>query len=454
VRIYDTQLREKVDLTFRDQGKVSIYVCGPTVYDVPHVGHGRTAIVFDNIRRYLIWSGLEVNFVSNITDIEDKIIARAARDDLTENAVAHEFEDKYFVEMERLGVMRPDAVPHATEYIEAMLNLISDLVARGHAYVIDDDGVYFDVASYPEYGRLAHRDLADLLKSAGARVEINSAKRNPVDFVLWKTAKPEEPSWDSPWGPGRPGWHIECSAMALELLGDNFDLHGAGDDLVFPHNENEIAQSMAAGHAFARHWIHSGMVQIGAEKMSKSTGDFRTLADALNAYGPAAFRLAVLQAQYRSAMELGDTELAAAASAIDRIDSLLRRATAAGISSISIDAERVARFRSAMDDDFATPAALAVIFDSVGEANQALDREDIDTAAVLVATVRQLLDVLGIVASAGEVTTDERIDQLITDRENARDGRDFVTADRIRDELEAEGIIIEDSAAGTTWYRR
>ncbi|CAB4714421.1 unannotated protein [freshwater metagenome] len=457
VKIYDTKARKKVSLTFRDEGKVSVYVCGPTVYDVPHIGHGRTAVVFDTIRRYLIWSGLEVNFVSNVTDIEDKIIARAARDGLTESEVAQEFEEKYFAELDRLVVMRPDVTPHATGYIAAMVKLISDLVASGHAYIIDDQGVYFDVSSYSAYGELSHRDLATLLESAGARVDVDSAKRSPVDFVLWKLAKPGEPSWDSPWGAGRPGWHIECSAMALDLLGDGFDLHGAGDDLVFPHNENEIAQADAAGHEFARHWIHSGMVQINAEKMSKSSGNFRSLADALDAYDPRAFRVAVLLTQYRSAMELGDSELTAAASAVDRFDSLARRAMAVEIdlSTASIDRKREQSFRAAMDDDFATPAALAVIFAAVSEANQAFDCEDIETAATLVATVKELAGVLGIVIGRIEDSSgDSRIDQLVVDRETARANRDFATADRIRDDLEAEGVVIADRASGTTWHRR
>ena len=457
VKIYDTTARKKIALTFRDEGKVSVYVCGPTVYDVPHIGHGRTAVVFDTIRRYLIWSGLEVNFVSNVTDIEDKIIARAARDGLTESEVAQEFEEKYFAELDRLGVMRPDVTPHATGYIAAMVKLISDLVASGHAYTIDDQGVYFDVSSYSAYGELSHRDLATLLESAGARVDVDSAKRSPVDFVLWKSAKPGEPSWDSPWGAGRPGWHIECSAMALDLLGDGFDLHGAGDDLVFPHNENEIAQAGAAGHEFARHWIHSGMVQINAEKMSKSSGNFRTLADALDTYDPRAFRVAVLLTQYHSAMELGDSELTAAASAVDRFDSLVRRAMAVEIdlSTASIDRKREQSFRAAMDDDFATPAALAIIFAAVSEANQAFDCEDIETAATLVATVKELAGVLGIVIGRIEDSSgDSRIDQLVVDRETARANRDFATADRIRDDLEAEGVVIADRASGTTWHRR
>ena len=320
VRIYDTMQRANVELTQRDPGRVSIYVCGPTVYDVPHVGHGRTAIVYDTIRRYLEWRGFGVRFVSNVTDIEDKIIARAAERGTTEPDLAQEFEAAYFAEMDRLGVRRPDAMPHATEYIAPMLELVAELVDNGHAYVVDGQGVYFDVTKYADYGGLPHRSIEQLLESAGARVEIDAAKRNPVDFALWKAAKPGEPVWDSPWGKGRPGWHLECSVMSLRELGEGFDLHGAGNDLVFPHNENERAQAEAAGHAFARHWIHSGMVEVGGEKMSKSLDNFTTLHDALDTHGHRAFRLAVLQTHYRKAMDLGDAELAAAASAVDRLD--------------------------------------------------------------------------------------------------------------------------------------
>jgi cysteinyl-tRNA synthetase len=455
VRIYDTMQRAPVELTQRDPGQVSIYVCGPTVYDVPHVGHGRTAIVYDTIRRYLEWRGFGVRFVSNVTDIEDKIIARAAERGTTEPDLAQEFEAAYFAEMDRLGVRRPDAMPHATEYIAPMLELVAELVDSGHAYVVDGQGVYFDVTKYADYGELPHRSLEQLLESAGARVEIDTAKRNPVDFALWKAAKPGEPVWDSPWGGGRPGWHLECSVMSLRELGEGFDLHGAGNDLVFPHNENERAQAEAAGHAFARHWIHSGMVEVAGEKMSKSLGNFTTLKDALDTHGHRAFRLAVLQTHYRKAMELGDAELAAAGSAIDRLDALVRRAAAAGVESASAepDGEIVGAFRAAMDDDFSTPTALAAgVFEPASQANQAIDAGDLDRAAVLVATIVELAGALGLEVGV-ESDDDAEVDGLIAEREAARAGRDFATADRIRDDLAARGITLEDTATGTIWYR-
>ena len=454
VRLYDTRARAKVDLEPRDTGRLSIYVCGPTVYDVPHIGHGRTVLVYDVIRRYLRWRGFDVTFVSNVTDIEDKIIARAQETGATEPQLARRFEAAYWGQVDRLGVERPDRTPHATEYVGAMLDRIAELVDDGHAYVVPDRGVYFDVPSYADYGALPHQQLDQLLESAGARVEVDDAKRHPVDFALWKAAKPGEPAWDSPWGPGRPGWHIECSTMALDLLGDGFDVHGAGDDLVFPHNENERAQAEAAGHPYARYWLHSGMVEVGGEKMAKSLGNFRTLADALDVHGPRAFRLAVLQTHYRKATDLADAELAAAGHAVGRLDALARRATTFGVATDSApDLETVGRFRAEMDDDFGTPGALAAIFDAVGRANRAIEADDVTGAASLVAAVRELSEALGITIDTG-TGSDAEIDARLEDRDAARARGDFATADRIRTELAEQGIVLEDTPGGTVWHRR
>jgi len=453
VRLYDSLTRDKVDLTPRDPGRISMYVCGPTVYDVPHVGHGRTAVTFDVIRRYLVWRGFDVTFVVNVTDIEDKIIRRAAETGTTEPELSATFEAAYWEQLDRLGVLRPDHVPHATEYVGQMLGLIGELVESGCAYVVDGQGVYFDVLSFDSYGALSHRTIEQLLESAGARVEVDEAKRNPVDFALWKAAKPGEPTWDSQWGPGRPGWHIECSAMSLELLGERFDLHGGGDDLLFPHHENERAQAEGAGHEFARHWIHAGMVQVGGEKMAKSVGNYTTLADALDAHGPRAFRMAVLQTHYRRAAELGDAELSHAAAAVDRLDALARRTQAAGVdASAESDAELVARFQEAMDDDFGTPAAMAVIFEAVSAANQALDDADRARAATLVATVNELSNALGLTVEAAG-SGDAEIDALVAARDEARAARDFSTADAIRNDLATRGIVLEDTPNGTIWHR-
>jgi cysteinyl-tRNA synthetase len=457
LRIHDTMAAREVEFVPRVPGRVSIYVCGPTVYDVPHVGHGRTALVFDIIERYLEWSGFTVTYVSNVTNVEDKIIARAAREGTSEQEIADRYEKDYWHQLDRLGVRAPDDIPRATEFVDEMVGLIGELVERGHAYVIEGDGVYFQVDSYPGYGGLSHRRLDDLIEGAGARVDVNDEKRSPVDFALWKAAKPGEPDWESPWGRGRPGWHIECSAMSLEILGESFDLHGGGDDLIFPHHENERAQAEAAGHPFARHWIHSGMVEIAGEKMSKSLGNFITLSDALDEYGARAFRLAVLQVHYRSRTELGPVELGAAREAVGRLDALVRRAAGAGIdvSGVEPDTATVASFRAAMDDDFGTPAAVAAIFDAVKRANVAIDAGDHWTAAALVSAVQELSAALGLEVGATETSGDDdaEIDAMVAARVAARSERDFATADRIRDELAARGITLEDTAAGTLWHR-
>jgi cysteinyl-tRNA synthetase len=454
IRLHDTLAREKVELVPREQGKVSLYVCGPTVYEVPHVGHGRAALVFDIIRRYLEWRGLDVAFVSNVTDVEDKIIARAAEEGSTEPEVAQRYEAAYWAEMDRLGVRRPDALPRATAYIDRMVKLIGELVDSGRAYVVEGQGVYFDVTLFPEYGELAHRRLDDLLGTAGARVEVDERKRNPVDFALWKAAKPGEPAWDSPWGKGRPGWHIECSAMSLDLLGEGFDIHGGGDDLIFPHHENERAQAEGAGHRFARYWIHNGMVMVGDEKMAKSLGNFTTLKDALDAHGPRAMRMAVLQTHYRSQVEIGDRELDAAGEAVARLDALARRARVAGIpTEAPLDEEAVAEFRAAMDDDFGTPEAMAVVFRLARDTNTAID-DGVERAASGLATVRDLTSAVGLELDDGAGEDDAEIDALVQRRDAARAARDFAEADRIRAELAARGITLEDTPTGTIWHRR
>jgi cysteinyl-tRNA synthetase len=456
LRIFDTAARAKVEFEPRRPGHVTMYVCGPTVYDVPHVGHGRTAVAFDVIRRYLQWRGDAVSYVSNITDIEDKIIRRAHERGTTEGELSRTYESAYWEQLDRLAVLRPDDMPHATDFIEQMQRLISELVVAGRAYVIEGQGVYFEVASLPDYGALSHRRTEDLLEGAGARVEVDDEKRSPLDFALWKAAKPGEPEWPSPWGPGRPGWHIECSAMSLEILGEGFDIHGGGDDLVFPHHENERAQAEGAGHEFARHWIHSGMVMVGREKMSKSLGNFTNLSDALDRHGARAFRLLALQTHYRKQLEMGDKELSDAAKAVDRLDALFRRARVAGVTEGSVANAEVDKFRAAMDDDFDTPAALAFVFDLVRRANTALDAGDTAAVATLLATVRELCGSFGLEVDNGagdDAGDDVEIDALVVARNEARAGRDFAEADRIRDELKGRGITLEDGPDGTTWHR-
>jgi cysteinyl-tRNA synthetase len=450
LRFYDTAARAKRDFEPRVPGRVSMYVCGPTPYDVPHIGHGRKDVVFDTIRRYLRWRGYDVTFVGNVTDVEDRIIARAAETGTTESELARRYEQAFNEEMDRLNVERPDESPHATEFIEQMLRLIGELVAAGKAYVVEGQGVYFQVDTDPEYGKLSHRTLPELLDSAGARVDVDERKRSPVDFALWKAAKPGEPQWDSLWGPGRPGWHIECSAMSLDILGESFDIHGGGDDLVFPHHENEIAQAEGAGHPFARYWVHNGMVTVGGDKMSKSLGNFTNLADALDAHGPRAFRMLVLQTHYRRAMEVTDEQLRASAKAVEGLDNLVRRARTEGLPDAK--PREVPAFVEAMDDDFGTPEAIATVFSLVKEANAAIDAGDRDEAATLVATVKELTSVLGIEIGVDDSVSDD-VAARIAEREQARANKEWARADEIRDELRARGIELEDTPNGTVWRR-
>jgi cysteinyl-tRNA synthetase len=454
LRLYDTAKRAKVDFVPRVEGRVAMYVCGPTPYDVPHLGHGRKEIVFDTIRRYLIWRGFAVTYVSNVTDIEDKIIARAHEAGTTESELVRRYEGTFRSAFDRLNIMRPDEEPRATEWIAEMTALIAELVTRGHAYVVEGQGVYFQVDTLADYGSLSHRTLEELLESAGARVDVDERKRAPVDFALWKLAKPGEPAWESPWGPGRPGWHIECSAMSLKLLGDGFDIHGGGSDLVFPHHENEIAQAVGAGHEFARYWLHNGMLNVDGEKMSKSLGNFVTLVDVLDQFDPRAFRLAVLQTHYRKQMEVGNKELSDAEKAVARLDALARRVRAEDLAVDDANLGDLTPFREAMDDDFDTPAAVAELFSLVVDTNAALDENLRETAATAYATVREIAGALGIELRADAPEADAEIDALVAARETARAQKDWAEADRIRDELAARAVVVEDTPRGPEWRRR
>ena len=458
VSFYDTRRREIVPFEPLVEGRVSMYVCGPTVYDDPHVGHARTALTFDMMRRYLQWRGFDVTFVSNITDIDDNIINRASETGTTEPELAARYEQVYVDQMDRFGIARPDHRPHATEYVAEMLDFIGDLVDRGAAYAIEGKGVYFSVAAHDRYGDLIGRTPEELREGAGARVEVDVEKVDPLDFALWKAAKPGEPVWDSPWGPGRPGWHIECVAMAIDLLGETFDIHGGGDDLAFPHHQNEVAEAEGADLGFARHWIHGAMLNVNGEKMAKSLGNFTTLSDLLDAFEPQVLRLLMLQTHYRTVMELSDDALAGATGALDRLRAWHRRASAAGLDlAATPDADAVARFAAAMDDDFGTPAGLAVVFDLVREANAALDGGDIERAAKAHATVCDLAGALGLVLASDDQTSDDalavEVEKLLAERDEARMAKDFASADRIRDELADRGIVLEDTPGGTNWRK-
>ncbi len=438
-----------LELELREPGKVSIYACGPTVYDVPHLGHARTALTYDTLKRYLEWNGYDVVLVSNITDIDDKIINRASDEGVTEGQLSEIYTKVYIEQLQAFGIKDPEARPQATQYIPQMIKIISKLMELDAAYEITGSGVYFDVSKFEGYGALVQRTAEDLRDSAKARIASDDEKADPLDFALWKSAKPGEPTWNSPWGSGRPGWHIECVAMSLDLLGEDFDIHGGGSDLTFPHHENERVECEAAGFSFARHWMHSGMLNVSGEKMSKSLGNFQTLGDAMDRYGARPLRLAMLQAHYRSLMELSDETMAGASGGIERIDAFFRRMEAAKIMTGTADEDAKKRFSDAMDNDLGTPDALAVIFESINAGNALLDSKDYDGAKSSLTTVTELLEVLGL--SQVEKDLDDDVEQLIRQREIARQEKNFEEADRIRDQLHAQGIEIEDTPTGALW---
>jgi len=424
-----------------------MYVCGPTVYGPPHLGHGRFSLVFAVLRRYLIWSGLEVNYVSNITDIDDKIINRATAENRPWQEITAECEQVWWEAMDAMGIMRPNHVPHATEFVDRMVEMVGELVAAGTAYVTSD-GVYLSVGDVPGYGLLAHQSLDDLVAGAGDRVVVGGEKRSPGDFALWKLAKPGEPSWPSPWGEGRPGWHTECVVMSLDLLGDGFDLHGGGLDLAFPHHENERAQSVALGRDFAHHWMHNGFVEVSGEKMSKSLGNFTTLVELLEQHDARAYRLLVLQAHYRAPVEVTPGTIGQAEAALDRLDALARRTEAFADAEPSNNA--LNSFRDAMDSDLDTPGALAQVFGLVTRINSLLDAGDVDSAGPLLSAWRSMLSAMGLDlrdASADEVP--DEVLALAKARDNARSAKEWGLADELRNELQLLGWIVDDTAEGT-----
>jgi cysteinyl-tRNA synthetase len=457
IRIHNSLTGEKQALEPITPGQVRMYVCGITVYDYIHVGHSRFMTVFDLVNRYLRYRGYKVTYVRNITDIDDKIIKRAAENNEPIEAVTDRFIRAMDEDAAALGLTRPDFEPRATQYLPQIIAMIRQLIDRGYAYVAADGDVLYAVAKFEGYGKLSGKRLADL--RAGARVEVDEGKRDPLDFVLWKHAKPGEPAWDSPWGPGRPGWHIECSAMSTEILGTHFDIHGGGMDLKFPHHENEIAQSCGAtGDQFVNIWMHNGFVNIDNEKMSKSLGNFFTVREVLpKLRHPEVLRYFILSSHYRGPINYSLDQLEQAESALGRIYTALRDLPPAP----AVESEHSARFREVMDDDFNTPEAIAVLQTMTREINSAKAAGELDKAARLGAELRLLGGVLGLAqvdaaewARLGVTLTDAAINERIAARIAARKARNWGESDRIRDELAKAGIVLEDKPDGTTSWRR
>ena len=447
--LYDTLTREVRPLVMREPGKLGMYLCGPTVYGPPHLGHGRATLVYDVLRQYLEWRGIEVRLVSNITDIDDKIIDRANRENRPWQDITHKCESVWFDAMGRLGVKRPTDIPHATDYVEQMVHMIGALVERGAAYTTSD-GVYLSVESVPGYGALAHQSLDDMLAGGGDREVLGAQeKRHSADFALWKFSKPDEPSWPSPWGDGRPGWHSECVVMSLELLGEGFDLHCGGADLRFPHHENERAQAVALGKQFANHWMHNGfVVDPEGEKMSKSIGNVANLLDLLDNYDPRAYRMLLLQTHYRSPVKVGQDNIDASVQALAGLDSFAARSAG---QTTAADADTLLQFVQIMDNDLDTPNAMAHIFDTVRRANTAIDASEA-AAGALTAAVHEMCGALGLqLGSTGEVADDAQA--LANALDAARAAKDFAKADALRAELQSLGYVVETTKAGTALRR-
>lgn len=496
MRVYNTKTRTKEAFIPREAGKVALYVCGPTVYNHIHVGNARTFLSFDVIRRYLLFRGYEVTFVQNITDVDDKIIKRANEEGRSAAEVAAEYTRAFIDAMHAMGVMDPTYRPYATEEVPTMVALVEQLIACGHAYVAEGD-VYFSVRSFKDYGKLSGRDVDDM--RSGARIEIDPRKRDPLDFALWKAAKPGEPFWDSPWGKGRPGWHIECSAMSQKYLGLPLDIHGGGTDLVFPHHENEVAQSEACcGPTFANYWLHGGMLLIDKEKMSKSVGNFLLLKDVLQTVKPAVLRLLMLQTHYRNPLDYSVERLDEAQASFDRLTTTVRNLHWAAEHAIDVQgdealaADEIAattlrtlvsatreQFVKAMDDDFNTAGALGAIFSLVSGANALMADDTLGAEGRLAAraaavTIVELLGVFGLsvegersldwsveVVDLAKSLTDyagkdaqEAIDALLATRQRARDNRDWARADGVRDGLDVLGFTIEDTISGARVLRK
>jgi len=484
LRVYNTLTRQKEEFKPREPGKVAMYVCGPTTYNFIHLGNARPIVVFDTVRRYLKYKGFDVRYVQNFTDIDDKIINRAREEQDDPLKLAARYVGEYYKDADALHVLRADIHPKVSGHITEIIEMVKTLIEKGYAYVVDGD-VYYDVRKFAAYGKLSGRALEDM--RAGARVDVDERKRDPMDFALWKSAKPGEPAWDSPWGMGRPGWHIECSAMALKYLGVGFDIHGGGFDLVFPHHENEIAQSEAAtGQPFARYWMHNGFITVNQEKMSKSLGNFFLVREILSKFPPEVVRFYLLGTHYRSPLDFDDEKLAAAARGLERIKNsirLLEEALAGRDEGAAArpDPALAARldelrgeFEKAMDDDFNTALAIGVMFDLAREVNSYLARQDFSGKAEKTAALQKARDlfrdfnsVLGVfkISADGDIQLDEEgeedrslveelIGLIIEVRQEARKKKDWSTADHIRDRLKEMGIVLEDTPSGVRWKKQ
>ncbi|MBK5072361.1 cysteine--tRNA ligase [Budviciaceae bacterium CWB-B4] len=461
LKIFNTLSRQKEEFKPIHADKVGMYVCGVTIYDLCHIGHGRTFVAFDVVSRYLRFLGYNLTYVRNVTDVDDKIIRRATENKESCEQLTTRMLAEMHADFDALNIARPDLEPRATHHIAEIIELVELLLQRNHAYVADNGDVMFAVDTDPDYGLLSRQDLEQL--QAGARVEIADVKRNPMDFVLWKMSKPGEPSWESPWGDGRPGWHIECSAMNCKQLGEHFDIHGGGSDLMFPHHENEIAQSTCAHDGpYVNYWMHSGMVMIDREKMSKSLGNFFTIRDVLKHYDAETVRYFLMSGHYRSQLNYSEENLKQARTALERLYTALRGTDEAVKAQGNTEFE--ARFREAMDDDFNTPEAYSVLFDMAREINR-LKVEDITAANQLAAELRCLSGVLGLLEQspesflqgAGQNADDSEvaeIEALIKQRNDARQAKDWAMADVARNRLTEMGIILEDGPQGTVWRRK
>ncbi|HIC7356768.1 TPA: cysteine--tRNA ligase [Legionella pneumophila] len=452
LHLYNSLTRKKEPFVSLRPGKIGMYVCGITVYDHCHLGHARSMVAFDVIVRYLRSQGFDVTYVRNITDIDDKIIARASERGVSINELTAQYIEAMNNDTHALNILPPDHEPRATGHIETIIRLIQRLLDNGNAYISENDDVCYEVDTFPEYGKLSHKDIEGLV--SGSRVEIVKEKRSPLDFVLWKKAKPGEPSWPSPWGEGRPGWHIECSAMAMHELGEQFDIHGGGLDLQFPHHENEIAQSEAAtGKPFANYWLHVGMLQVNGEKMAKSIGNFYTIADVLKEHHPEVIRYFLLSSHYRSPLNYSEDNLLNAKKALIRLYQAVKDVPPQTADS-KLDDYWQGQFNQAMNDDFNTPIALSVLFQLAHEVNKS-------NSPILANTLKNLAGILGVLQKDPEsflqsgLPEEEKlaIEQLIAERLQARAERNWTKADQIRADLLSKGIELEDGATGTTWRR-